>query len=183
MREGRCISRVLLVGFMASGKTRVGQALAEGLGWSFRDFDEEVCFRIGLPIPEIFRQHGEALFRETEKEVGVELLGEEAVVLASGGGWPAVGGRMDTLPTGTLSVWLKVSAEEAVRRAAEEGPTRPLLAVENPVARAKELLSSREEWYGKADYALDTHLGSPGDLAEQIQAIIKKMEPPKDPST
>ena len=177
------ISRVLLVGFMGCGKTRVGQALARRLGWAFRDFDQEVRFRVGLPIPEIFRQHGEAHFRLAEEEVGAELLKEEQVVLASGGGWPAVQGRMEDLPVGTLSVWLRVSVEEALRRAAAEGPTRPLLAVPDPLAQARDLLSSREEWYRRAEFSLDSESGEPEGLAEQIEELIKITEHRNAPST
>jgi len=177
------IGRVLLVGFMGSGKTLVGQALARRLGWAFRDFDQEIRFRVGLPIPEIFRQHGEAHFREMEREVGAELLREEGVVLASGGGWPAGGGRMDRLPPGTLSVWLKVTPEEAVRRVREEGPTRPLLAVPDPVARARELLEDREEYYEKSDLSLDSLGGSPDELARKIEDMINSTGRGRVPST
>ena len=100
----REVKRVLLVGFMASGKTRVGRLLAHRLGWSFRDFDSEIVSREGLSISEIFRQHGEGSFREMEARIGSELLGEDHVVLASGGGWPTGPGRMEDLPEGTLSV-------------------------------------------------------------------------------
>jgi len=165
---------VLLVGFMGSGKTLVGQALAKRLGWEFRDFDQEVRFRVGLPIPEIFRQHGEAHFREMEGEIANGLLGQEGVVLASGGGWPVGSGRLDALPPGTFCVWLKVSPEEAVRRAREEGPTRPLLAVPDPVQRARVLLLEREEAYRKADLALDSEEGSPEELAGRIENVINE---------
>ncbi len=169
MTELDTITRVLLVGFMGSGKTLVGQALARRLGWAFRDFDQEIRFRVGLPIPEIFRQHGEAHFRDMEREVGAGLLGETHVVLASGGGWPADVGRMDDLPQGTFSVWLKVTAEEAVRRVREEGPTRPLLAVPDPLARARSLLAEREPYYRKASWALDSQAGDPEELARTIE--------------
>ena len=115
MKDSAPVLRVLLVGFMGSGKTQVGQALARRLGWRFRDFDQEIRSRVGLPIPEIFRQHGEGRFREVEEAVGAELLLEEGVVLASGGGWPEALGRMESLPEGTFSVWLQVEAEEAAR--------------------------------------------------------------------
>jgi shikimate kinase len=176
------IRRILLVGFMGSGKTLVGQALARRLGWVFRDFDQEVRFRVGLPIPEIFRQHGEAHFRDMEREVGAELLREERVVLASGGGWPAEVGRMDALPEGTLSIWLKVTPEEAVRRVREEGPTRPLLAVPDPVARARALLAERERFYEKADVALDSLGGSPEELARSIEEIMSSTGRGRAPS-
>ena len=183
MTESRSIRRILLVGFMGSGKTLVGQALARRLGWEFRDFDQEVRFRVGLPIPEIFRQHGEAGFRQMEAEVGAELLQGEGVVLASGGGWAAEEGRLDCLPPGTLTVWLKVTPEEAIRRVREVGPTRPLLAVPDPLARARELLGEREVWYEKADLVLDSLKGDPQEMARRIEEILKATGRRTTPST
>lgn len=177
------IRRVLLVGFMGSGKTRIGQLLAQRLGWGFRDFDQEVKSRSGLPIPELFRQHGEVRFRELEEELGRGLLEEEAVVLASGGGWPAAVGRMEELGPDTFSVWLQVTPEEAVRRVTSQGPTRPLLAVENPLERAREILTQREEYYRKADGVLDSQEGSPEYLARRIAELMaesgREWLPPK----
>jgi shikimate kinase len=174
MSEATRVRRVLLVGFMGSGKTRVGQALARRLGWVFRDFDQEIGSRLGLPIPEIFRQHGEAGFREMEHRVGAELLREVEVVLACGGGWPAALGRMEELAPDTFSVWLRVSAEEAVRRIRQEGPTRPLLAVDDPLARARELLARREAWYRMAEVALETEATEPEDLARRIEDLVNR---------
>lgn len=166
--------RVLLVGFMGSGKTHVGQLLADRLAWSFRDFDQEIHIRLGLSIPEIFRQHGEAFFRNAEEQIGAELLEERQVVLASGGGWPAGLGRMDGLGADTLSVWLQVTPEEAVRRAREEGPTRPLLAVPDPVAKAREILEKREPFYRKARVLMDTTRRKPEDLAATIESLLNE---------
>ena len=173
MTDSDIIRRILLVGFMGSGKTQVGQALARRLGWEFRDFDQEVKTRVGLPIPEIFRQHGEAHFRHMEGEVACRLLREDGVVLASGGGWAAQGRRMADLPSGTLSVWLKVSPEEAVRRVRRDGPTRPLLAVADPLGRARELLAEREEHYRKADLAMDSEASDSDTLARRIEQSMK----------
>jgi len=183
MTEPGSIRRILLVGFMGSGKTLVGQALAERLGWNFRDFDQEIRFRVGLPIPEIFRQHGETGFRRVEAAVGTELLREENVVLASGGGWAAEEGRLERVPPGTLTVWLKVTPEEAVRRVREEGPTRPLLALPDPLTRARELLGAREAWYERADLALDSQDGDPEELARRIEEILKATGRETEPST
>jgi shikimate kinase len=174
MTEEDPICRVLLVGFMGSGKTLVGRALARRLGWEFRDFDQEIRARVGLPIPKIFRQHGEKRFRKMEGEVGKRLLREEGVVLASGGGWPVEGARMRNLPPGTVSVWLRVSPEEAVRRVREDGPTRPLLAVDDPTARARELLASRERFYGQAHLDVDTEGRDPEKLARIIERLLNE---------
>jgi shikimate kinase len=168
------VRRVVLVGFMGSGKTSVGRALAERLGWGFRDLDEEISTELGLSIPEIFQQHGEDFFRSVEGRLGEELLKEERVVLASGGGWPMAPGRMEGLPPGTLSVWLKISAEEAVRRTGKEGPTRPLLAVSDPVERARRLLEEREASYARARVTVDSEGAMPEDLARRIEDWVNQ---------
>ncbi|MDX1568450.1 MAG: shikimate kinase, partial [Longimicrobiales bacterium] len=101
-------ARIVLVGFMASGKTSVGRELARLLGWDFVDFDEEIEAEAGAPIPEIFSEQGEPAFRELEERVGRRLLELEGAVLATGGGWGAVEGRLEDLPGGTFSVWLRI---------------------------------------------------------------------------
>ena len=146
--------------------------MARRLGWSFRDFDREIEGRLGLSISEVFHQHGEGFFRETEGLVGSELLGQDRVVLASGGGWPLATGRLEGLPSGTLSVWLRVSAEEAVRRVRNEGPIRPLLTVSDPVSRARELLRNRRAWYAKAGLTVDSEGVMPEDLARHIEDFM-----------
>jgi shikimate kinase len=162
------MERVLFVGFMGSGKTKVGQSLATRLAWPFIDFDEEIQRRTGLPISEIFHQHGEAFFRGIEENVGFDLLRRRQVVLASGGGWPAVEGRMERLGSGTLSVWLEVSPEVAVQRSRAEGATRPLLDVPEPLEKARELLEVRAPYYRKAHLTLDSSTVQPEELAERI---------------
>ena len=166
--------RVLLVGFMGSGKTRVGELLAQRLSWRFQDFDREIESRLGLPISEIFRQHGEGFFRAAEERIGAELLQGTQVVLASGGGWPIAPGRLDSLGHGTLSVWLKVNAEEALRRVQTEGPTRPLLTVADPLGKARGLLKERERYYEKAEITLDSTGVGAEELSETIQRLINE---------
>lgn len=168
----RSVRRVLLVGIMGSGKTEVGRLLAHRLGWAFRDFDREIEERTGLSISEIFREHGEEFFRNLEERIGDEFLGEDRVVLAPGGGWPCVPGRMVGHGPGTLSVWLKVDPEEAVLRSSTDGPTRPLLWVQDPVRRVKELLEKRAGYYGLAEYALETTGIGPKELARKIEEIV-----------
>lgn len=162
------IRRVLLVGFMASGKTTVGRSVAESLGWAFHDFDQVIEEQEGESPDSIFRSRGERRFREIEHRVGNELLEMDRVVLASGGGWPVEGRHMDALPCGTLSVWLQVGAETAVERAGREGPTRPLLNVDEPVARAEELIRGRRWAYEKAALALCSEDEFPHALAASI---------------
>ncbi len=171
--------RVLLLGFMGSGKTSVGRELAQRLGWRFHDFDAVVEDRAGVTVSELFERYGEEHFRALEAEVAQELLVEEHVVLATGGGWPAQAGSWDTVPEGTLSVWLRVSPGVAVRRASSEGPVRPLLAGCDPLALAAELLTQRESSYGRAQIALDSDEHDPATLATKIERILRGEADPR----
>ncbi len=170
---GEPLRRVLLVGFMASGKTSVGRELAALLGWRFHDFDDAIEERAGVSIAEIFGRDGEQHFREIESGVASELLMEEQVVLATGGGWPAQPGSWEAVPEGTLSVWLRVSPGVAVQRASSEGPIRPLLAGGRPLDRAVELIEQREPSYGRAQVVLDSNEDDPAMLATTIMKIIR----------
>lgn len=163
------VRRVLLVGFMGSGKTTVGRILAERLGWSFVDFDERIEARLRRSVERIFREMGEAEFRRVEAEVGRDLVGRDRVVLASGGGWPARPGRLEGLPPGTLTVWLRVSPEEALRRVRRAEEVRPLLERPDALAEAGRLLSEREPYYRRAALALDTEGAPAEELARSIE--------------
>ena len=87
--SGKAPQRVLLVGFMASGKSSVGRELATLLGWEFFDFDAVVESRAATSVAEIFRERGEPEFRRLEAEVAGDLLARARVLPASGGGGAA----------------------------------------------------------------------------------------------
>lgn len=159
---------LLLVGFMASGKSSVGRKVAELLDWELVDVDALIEARTGLAVEEIFRDRGEAAFRALEAEVTAEALVAPRRVVVPGGGWAVVPGRMESLGEGVLSVWLKIGAEAAVERAANDGTVRPLLEVPDPVGRARELLAAREPYYARARLHLDTRDTSPERLARAI---------------
>jgi XRE family aerobic/anaerobic benzoate catabolism transcriptional regulator len=84
---------------------------------------------------------------------------------------------MDGLDEGTLSVWLKVGAEEALRRIRTEGPTRPLLSGPDPLGVARALLEQREPYYEKADFAIDSSGVGAEELAARIQRLINEKRP------
>lgn len=171
------LERVLLVGFMGSGKTSVGRMVADRLGWRFLDFDDAIVEEAGAPIPDLFREHGEPHFRTLEAEVAERLLGERRVVLGSGGGWGAVPGRLAGLPAGTESFWLRVSAPTAVGRASGEPGARPLLDGGDPLRDASCLLAEREPFYRRARWAVDTEHSSVEDVSAQILEILMREYP------
>ena len=166
--------RILLVGFMASGKSAVGREVARRLGWPFVDFDEEIRRETGQDIADIFAVAGEAEFRAIEARVARRLLRRDRTVLASGGGWAAQPGHMEGLSGDTLSVWLRVTAETAVRRARDQGDGRPLLNVARPVEHARRLLARREPRYRLARLTLDSENVSVAALAGRIAALARR---------
>lgn len=168
---------VLLLGFMASGKSTVGRRLAQRLGWAFVDFDDEVEARAGVSVARIFQEQGEEAFRALEGQVGAEALARDRVVLAAGGGWPTRPGRLDTIPPDTLTVWLKVDAETALERAASTPGVRPLLTGPHAAARAAELLRERLPYYARAHLHLEGAGTAPDALVDAIVAAMRHPHP------
>jgi shikimate kinase len=170
------LERVLLIGFMGSGKTSVGRRVAKALGWRFLDFDDAIEAEAGATVAEIFASHGEPGFRELEDRIARRLLAERRVVLASGGGWAATPGRVRGVPGGTETFWLKVSPEEAVRRTGS-ARTRPLLARPDALQEAERLLERRHPYYGDARWTVDTERSSVEDVTARILAILVREHP------
>jgi shikimate kinase len=166
---------VLLVGFMASGKTTVGDAVGRGTGWPVIDVDAEVEAEAGVSVEEIFRTRGETWFRDAEARHTAAAVERRGVVVVPGGGWAARPGRIEALPPHVLSVWLRVTPEEAVDRARAEGAVRPLLAgAADPLEEARRLLGEREPHYGKATLHLDTGGRSPLEVADLIFEELRR---------
>ncbi len=174
---GPPVRRILLIGFMGSGKSTVGRELAERLGWVFEDFDELIETRVGVSVSEVFAVQGEAFFRDLEAEVGAELLRRDRIVLAAGGGWPLRESNWSSVDRATLSVWLHVGAGEAVRRVAADGRRRPLLAVAEPEAEAMVLLASRRPAYEKAEVSVETEGMDAAGVAHHIESLARRRGP------
>jgi shikimate kinase len=166
------LRRVVLVGFMGSGKSSVGRLLARRLRWEFVDLDARVAKVEGRSVAAIFAESGEAHFRAVEAREAEDALGRDRVVLAPGGGWAVHPGRLRSLPEGTLSVWLRVSAEAAVRRARPRSGKRPLLAGPDPLETARELLERREPIYAESDLEVDTEGRTVEDVAARVLELL-----------
>ncbi len=182
VRQGAAapVRRIVIIGFMGAGKSTVGSLLAGAVGWDFIDLDDEVARREGMPVHQIIRDRGITGFRRAESELGRELLRRRSVVISMGGGWPAEPGHMDMLEDGTMSVWLRVGTETALKRIAASDAVRPLLQVPDPGGAAEALLRKRTPHYGRGNIVVDADEGSPGDV---VRRILEHINPSKDGST
>lgn len=122
--------RIVLTGFMGSGKSTVGPMLARRVGWRFVDADEAIEAEAGCPIAEIFARQGEAAFRALEHATIARLAAEDRLVLALGGGAIERAETRALLLTdpGTLLVHLEVELATTLQRCAGTEDTRPVLA-------------------------------------------------------
>jgi shikimate kinase len=122
--------RIVLTGFMGSGKSTVGPLLAARLGWKFLDVDDAIEAEAGVSIAEIFAHHGEASFRERERETIARLIESDALVLALGGGAIEHPATRELLLTsaGTLLIHLEVELATTQARCRGTEHLRPILA-------------------------------------------------------
>jgi shikimate kinase len=152
-------SKVVLTGFMATGKSAVGRALAARLGRRFVDTDHEIVVRAGKPVAQIFADDGEAAFRRLEREVIARLAdAPEPAIIATGGGALVDDDNYAALSrTGTI-VCLAARPEIIARRVAASNISRPKLAEGGlPLEqRIVELMESRKSAYARAAIVIDT---------------------------
>lgn len=169
------LDRVILTGFMCSGKSSVGRILARRLAWDFVDFDERIERREGRSIAEIFRDSGEAYFRELESALTDEVADRRHVVLAPGGGWVTEPACVERLRPRSLMVWLRIRAETVhARHEAQSRVVRPLLQGDDPKPAIVSILKAREPLYAQADLWLDTDGRAPDELAGAIEAEMRR---------
>jgi shikimate kinase len=170
-------SNVALIGFMGVGKTAVGRVLAEKLDMEFLELDWLIERKAGKPIPQIFKQDGEIMFRQLEIDITREIAGKEGTVIACGGGMVLNKINIDRLSQTSRVIYLTVPSEVILERTANDPGQRPLLEVDNPSAVIAELMEFREPLYrSAADIALDTSELSIEAVAEQIIDRLKKDE-------
>lgn len=138
-----------LVGFMGTGKTTVGRAVAQRLGFQAMDSDHEIERKTGRTVAQIFAEQGEAAFRALERKVIESGHPARGVVLACGGGLVVQPGMLELLRGKGVIICLHASLETILRRTAPSR-ARPLLEVEDPAARIRQLYTEREETYKRA---------------------------------
>jgi len=165
---------VALFGFMGVGKSAVGRMLADKLGRSFVDLDEEIVSRTGRSIESIFQEDGEERFREIERAVTEEYSTLEGQVIACGGGTVIDPENLENLRRSSRMVLLTADPEVILERVEAEGNLRPLLNVDDRLGKIRSLLTERWPSYVEAaDIIIDTSEYPPRVV---VSIIIENLE-------
>jgi shikimate kinase len=166
---------IVLIGFMGTGKSSVGQLLAQRNGWPKFDTDELVAPKFGLPITEIFARLGEERFRDAETSALRELPRERGSIVITGGGTVLRAENVHLLREIGTIVCLTAEEETLFERLACR-QNRPLLQTPDPRATMNELLRSRETIYrDAADIVIDTSDLTHEEVADEVMEELKAL--------
>jgi len=166
--------KIVLVGYMGSGKTTVGKVLAKDLDLNFIDLDAYIAQSENMTIPQLFHKKGEIYFRKKEYVYLKKILAEQNnFVLSTGGGTPCYGDNMNALIKGTENnFYLKVSLSGLVERLSKEKSERPLIK-DTPDEDLPEFIGKhlfeRSFYYSKANHVISCDAKTSLVIAEEIK--------------
>lgn len=169
-------ANLVLVGFMGTGKTTLGRALARKLNYRFVDTDHLIEERNGKSIPQIFEQEGEAAFRQYERQAVEEWVPRSGCVVSCGGGLIMAPGMLDKVKELGVLVCLFASPETILSRVGRNDQ-RPLLRGEGALERIQKLLEERLPVYLKAGTGVLTDNRSEADILKSILRIYRSVVP------
>lgn len=168
---------LVLIGFRGTGKSGVGQRLAERLGREFIDADEYLQKKTGKTIQRIFEEGGEELFRQIESEVVAELAQLDDTIIAAGGGAVLREENVARLKHHGFLILLEADADTIHKRLSADQKTesqRPSLTDRNPYEEIRSLLESRKPYYDRAaDMRVNTVKLTIEQVVDKIASYIK----------
>lgn len=168
------VTCLILIGMMGAGKTTVGRELARRLNLRFADCDHELIARTGVSVPTIFEIEGEIGFRRRESRLLAELLSEQDIVIATGGGIVLDPDNCALLSERGTVIYLNTPSHVLWERTRRDR-NRPLLQVENPRSRIEELYRQRDPLYrAVADIVVDGERGSCMSMANRIERALEE---------
>jgi shikimate kinase len=163
---------IVLIGLPGAGKSTVGRMVAERLQAGFVDIDTILIRKEGKPISMIFAEKGEPVFRQMERKEVDAALAHEPAVIVPGGGWAAQPGALDAAKPRGYLVYLKARAEVTAGRAEPSG-TRPVLMGDDPLARMRELFTTRDPYYARADATVQTEAKPAEKVADEVVRLAQ----------
>ena len=170
--------KIYLIGLPSSGKTTLGKQLAQSLQSMFIDMDDLIEANEGATIPEVFAQKGEDEFRKAERKTLIDLLSQkdESQVISTGGGAPCFFDNMAKMKADGITIYLKVSPKELVKRLAGTGTaSRPLLNGKKGSVLEQEItnkLEERDSFYSQAQFVLDGDRLHVNDLINLVKYVF-----------
>ena len=164
---------LILIGLPGSGKSTIGQLVAEQLPAQLIDIDILLVREMGMPVAQIFGMVGETKFRQMERDAVRTARAREACVIVPGGGWAAQPGELSAAKGDATVVYLKCQPGTAVKRS-EKGEVRPLLAGTDPLQRMKALLAEREPYYRLADHEVSTESRAAAEVAREVAQLARR---------
>ncbi len=160
---------IMLAGFMGTGKTTIGRALADQLKRGFVDMDIELEARAGKPIPCIFADDGEPVFRRMERDLAVELSRRSNLVIAAGGGLVLNPDNIRDFSATGYVVCLQAAPGEILRRVSASSH-RPLLEQGDKGECIRKLFLARKPFYDAIPCQVDT---TGKTIAEVVAEVLK----------
>ena len=149
--------RIALIGLRGAGKSTLGRMLAEDLDVPFVELSTEIERVAGLSIREIHDLYGQSAYRRYERRALEETLQiYPELVLATPGGLVSEPATLNMLLGHCLTVWLRASPEDHMKRVMQQGDLRPMAGNTEAMEDLRRILESRSAFYGKADLTLDT---------------------------
>lgn len=168
------VKKLLLTGFMGSGKSTVGRIVADRLSWTFIDLDEAIEAATGTSVREIFTSDGETEFRRLERQALLSVLEGERIVVATGGGTLAQPAVVESAQSEVVIVWLDVPLDVIEGRLKDgEREVRPLY---RDSATVKDLYESRRPSYQVADIRVEIGADdTPETVADRIVHTLAEL--------
>lgn len=167
------MKNIVLVGFMGTGKTTIASAVANRLKMRYVSTDDLIEKKEKRTINEIFRESGEDYFRDVESSVIRDISSMEGLVVDTGGGAVLREENMACLKSSGTVVCLSAD-EETVMERTKKYKHRPLLNVEDPKRRIRDLLAKRAPFYAKADHVVDTGKLTVRQAVERVIEISQR---------
>ncbi len=167
--------KVILMGYMGSGKSTIGKILADTLKCKFIDLDDYIIEKEKIDIPEIFRTKGEIYFRKIEHHCLKDVLqSKNNAVVSLGGGTPCYSANMDLIlkTEDSISFYLRASLDTLANRLFEVKANRPLISHLESIENLKEYLGKhlfeRSHYYNQSKFSIVIDSKTEKDIVEEI---------------
>jgi XRE family aerobic/anaerobic benzoate catabolism transcriptional regulator len=173
---------VALLGLRGAGKSSVGRALAERLGWPFIELDRRIEQESGLSLTALFELHGEQHVRSLEARVLATALAEPPSVIACGGGLVTSSETWAHLQARALTVWLKATPQEHWDRVRAQGDERPMAQRSSARTELDALWAARAPLYAQAALHIDTSHHDVEGVVYRIADAWARLRGPRSPT-